>query len=92
LKIDNKSIILLLGTTGAGKSTLIQYLFGAPMVKIGEHIQAAEPIHQNLREFVSSARMASVTRYLHAIEVSFMNDEGNEEKIMLIDTPGFGDT
>lgn len=73
-RIRDQSIILLLGSTGAGKSTLIQYLFGAIMARIhGDHIQAAEPIDPRLREFVSSSAMSSVTRYINPLKMTFIN-------------------
>ncbi len=83
----------MLGTTGAGKSTLIQYLFGALMKQIdGSHIQAAEPIDPRLKEFVSSVSMSSVTRYLNPLKITYLNKERDEEEITVVDTPGFGDT
>ena len=40
-RIYDESIIMVFGTTGAGKTTLIQYLYGALMAEFeGGHIQA----------------------------------------------------
>jgi predicted GTPase len=64
---------LLLGTTGAGKSTTIQYLFGAKMVKNEKgHIQA-RPMPQPLKKFIASAAMKSETRYINALEFEYTN-------------------
>lgn len=62
--IKNKTILLLLGTTGCGKSTTTQYLFGAPMKKgKGGHIEAS-PMPKELEALKSnSAAMRSATRY-----------------------------
>ena len=87
-----KDIILLLGTTGAGKSTLIQYLFGGNMVKgKNGHIQA-KPMDEKLKTFISSAAMKSETRYINPLEFEYTNSKGKKVMIMIVDTPGFGDT
>ena len=89
---------MLLGTTGAGKSTTIQYLYGAKhpslinMVKIENgHIQA-KPMPKKLKSFIASAAMKSETRYINPIEFEFKNIEDKKVQIMIVDTPGFGDT
>jgi septin family protein len=88
--VKGKDIILLLGTTGAGKSTTIQYLFGANMVNKKGHIQA-DPMPIKLKTFIASAAMKSETRYINPIEFE-VNIKGKNIKIMMVDTPGFGDT
>jgi predicted GTPase len=81
---------LLLGTTGAGKSTTIQYLFGANMVEENEHIEA-KPMPPELKTFIASANMKSETRYINAIPFKY-EYEGETKELMIVDTPGFGDT
>ena len=66
-KIKNQSIILVLGTTGAGKSTTIQYLWGAPMLEFKGHIQAY-PMPEPLKDFISSSAMRSITRYINPLK------------------------
>ena len=84
-----------MGTTGAGKSTTIQYLYGAKhpslinMVKIENgHIQA-KPMPKKLKSFIASAAMKSETRYINPIEFEIKD---KKVQIMIVDTPGFGDT
>lgn len=90
-KIKDRSIILVLGTTGAGKSTTIQYISGAPMKQFENHIEAY-PMPDRLKEFVSSSAMRSITRYINPLKFDFKNSDGEEEEITIVDTPGFGDT
>ena len=90
-RIKNQSIILILGTTGAGKSTTIQYLFGAPMKVSNGHIQAY-PMPEPLKDFISSSAMRSITRYINPLKFSYENVGREEEEITVVDTPGFGDT
>jgi predicted GTPase len=82
---------LLLGTTGAGKSTTIQYLYGANMQNIDGHIQA-KPMRKKLKTFIASAAMKSETRYINPLEFKYKNVKDKKVKIMIVDTPGFGDT
>jgi septin family protein len=81
-----------LGTTGAGKSTTIQYLFGANMVRNEKgHIQA-RPMPKKLKSFIASAAMKSETRYINPIEFEYTTSKGKKVQIIIVDTPGFGDT
>ena len=67
---------MVFGTTGAGKTTLIQYLYGALMAEFeGGHIQAQEPIPIELNDFISSGAMCSCTRYINAIKITFINKD-----------------
>lgn len=61
------------------------------MVKIGDHIQGKR-MPKKLKTFVSSAAMKSETRYINTIEISFTRSDGKVVNIILVDTPGFGDT
>lgn len=70
--IKGQNIILVLGTTGAGKSTTIQYLYGAPMRLSNGHIQAY-PMPLPLKDFVSSSAMRSITRYINPLPFSYIN-------------------
>jgi septin family protein len=90
--VSGKDIILVMGTIGAGKSTSIQYLYGGNMVKSEEgHIQA-RPMPKKLKSLVASAAMKSETRYINPIDFEYTNLEGKKIKLMIVDTPGFGDT
>ncbi|CAF4051045.1 unnamed protein product, partial [Rotaria sp. Silwood1] len=101
--IRNKDIILLIGETGSGKSTTIQFLAGATMgqtqVKIGpgkylEHITSIGPIKNSaLINITSSPLQRSETRYIAPVTIQLRNvlgATGNGE-ITLCDAPGFDD-
>ena len=63
------AVIILLGKTGVGKSTTIQYLCGCNMKQFDkEHIQAVD-LGRNpyLERIVSKGGFDSVTRYCSAI-------------------------
>jgi ABC-type sugar transport system ATPase subunit len=53
--LEKQNIILLLGTTGAGKSTFIQYMFGATMVKFKNGHIEAHPMPDEIKSFLASA-------------------------------------
>jgi hypothetical protein len=91
--IAHKDIILLLGNTGAGKSTTIHLLAGSQMEKDegSEHIRPGEVRNPSLRSVKVLNCGESVTRYITAVPITFEID--NEEKsLILCDTPGFQDT
>lgn len=95
-KIKGKDTILLLGTTGAGKSTTIHFLAGSEMQRVSRHgIRHIEPLTSNveLQSFITSPSAQSETRSVNAItlDASIIGSE-HESVIVLCDTPGFGDT
>jgi hypothetical protein len=61
------------------------------MKNIGGHIQAS-PMPRKLKKFIASAAMKSETRYINPLEFDYENARGKNVKIMIVDTPGFGDT
>lgn len=94
--LEGQDVILLLGGTGTGKSTTIQFLAGSNMERTEEgHIQAAANENQNpaLAKVVSSFSVQSETRYITAVPVAFA-DLGLSRPggVTLCDTPGFEDT
>ncbi|CAF0934074.1 unnamed protein product [Adineta steineri] len=102
--IRDKDVILLVGATGAGKSTTIQFLAGCQMKKVSvevapgnplEHIQAVGTIRNSeLRNVTSSPHNKSETRYIAPVTVQLKDIYGAHESgmITLCDAPGFGDT
>ncbi|CAF1295905.1 unnamed protein product [Rotaria sordida] len=102
--ISDKDIILLVGITGSGKSTTIQFLTGAKMkdtlVEIApgrflEHITIYGPVRNvGLNSVTSSPLSKSETRYIIPITVKLEDIFGLHEtgEIILCDAPGFGDT
>jgi energy-coupling factor transporter ATP-binding protein EcfA2 len=95
--IKGKKVIFLVGPTGVGKSTSVQYLAGCEMQKkkydLGNnkwllHIEAREGNEFIDIKKVSSCPLArSETRHINAVSIPFLN-----ETIILCDSPGFGDT
>ena len=101
--IKDQNIILFLGKTGAGKSTMIHFLAGSKMtfqkVDIGsgkslEHIAPSPPFsNPALDDVTISAAANSETRYIKPVLVHFKDLGGFDNKsITLCDSPGFGDT
>ena len=102
--IRDKEIILLVGATGSGKSTTVQFLAGSKMektlVKVApgellEHIMAVGPIrNRGLSSVTSSPQMKSETRCITPVTVQLKDIFGRHEagEITLCDAPGFGDT
>ncbi|CAF1671128.1 unnamed protein product [Adineta ricciae] len=102
--IAGKEIILLIGETGTGKSTTIQFLSGAKMKKtkvevepgrFSEHITIDGPIkNHDLINVTNSALSKSETRYIAPVSIPLRDICGSHEsgEIILCDAPGFGDT
>ena len=102
--IQNKDVVLLIGTTGSGKSTTIQFLAGATMKKVRvevspgkflEHVTAVGKItNPDLRHVISSPRQESETRYITPVNIQLSDILGAHETgvLTLCDAPGFDDT
>ncbi|CAF0999381.1 unnamed protein product [Adineta steineri] len=92
------------GTTGAGKSTTIQFLSGAKMKEVQveispgiylQHVTAVGSIkNPDLKNVVSSPLQKSETRYIAPVTVQLKDVLGPHESgvITFCDAPGFGDT
>ena len=95
--IQDKDVILLLGYTGSGKSTMIHYLAGSKMRRIlhgdVEHIETVPNGHQDtmaaLAEIKTNYLPRSETSSISAVEIS---PPGSRDTVSLCDTPGFDDT
>ena len=89
--IANQSVILLLGVTGAGKSTTAHFLAGSEMqkqkVKDLTHIAPINSTSNTLHKVTVSAEARSETKHITAIPV---NHKG--KTFYICDTPGFEDT
>ena len=55
------------------------------------HIQAS-PMPKELEEFIASSAKRSITRYINPLKLSCKNNSGDTENIVIVDTPGFGDS
>lgn len=96
-KIAGKDIVLLLGGTGAGKSTTIHWLAGSKMQKIFvEGLKHIAPIEADieLESVTTSPYTRSETRSINAVKVSHERVPSAlvAEGVLLSDTPGFEDT
>ncbi|KAL4496497.1 hypothetical protein ABPG72_014727 [Tetrahymena utriculariae] len=101
--IVDQEIIIFLGFTGAGKSTLIHYLAGSDIQKITTkngltHWEPSNqnPQYKNLDRVVSKADAKSETKFVIPIKIRTKDQKGNEygedNEYILCDTPGFHDT
>ena len=95
--IKNKDIILLLGNTGAGKSTTLHFLAGSKMIatriKGLNHIMAASWKNPDLRNVTTSPSAKSETRFIIPISVDLSGVVASRsDSIIICDTPGFDDT
>lgn len=96
-RIEGKSVIILLGKTGVGKSTMIHFLAGSKIIKGKEgnlEIDMKDiPSGSHLSQVIISGDMISETRHITAVEFMELKDAFLDvSKIMLCDTPGFDDT
>ncbi|CAF0753982.1 unnamed protein product [Brachionus calyciflorus] len=102
--LRGKSIYLLLGITGAGKSTTLHYLAGSKM-ELGDLngktcVKPLEGNNTNLKNVTTSSNIKSETKKIFPVELkySLMKEENDndddlcQKKIIICDTPGFGDT
>jgi translation elongation factor EF-4 len=62
------------------------------MLKLKDgHIQAS-PMPKELEDFISSSAKHSITRYINPLKLTYKNKYGDTENIVIVDTPGFGDS
>ena len=47
---------------------------------------------EELKTFVASSAKRSITRYINPLKLSVRNNYGETENIVIVDTPGFGDS
>ena len=101
-QVENEDVIIVLGHTGAGKSTTIHFLAGSTMVRDKKtgHIYPDKINNAALSNVKTEFRMAeSVTRYIVGVPIS-LEDAGirvsikdnAKNRMVLCDTPGFDDT
>ncbi|ETO31352.1 Helicase conserved domain containing protein, partial [Reticulomyxa filosa] len=97
-QIKDKNVILFLGGTGAGKSTLIHFLSGSKMeqqtVNGIDHIAPVQIKNNSLSDVITKPGATSVTRYITAVPINLkeMDVIGDIGAVVLCDTPGFGDS
>ena len=102
--ISNQDIVLLVGVTGSGKSTTVQFLTGAKMKntrveivpgKFLEHVSIDSPItNPTLAGVITSPLSKSTTQFLLPITVQLKDLLADYEtgEIILCDAPDFDDT
>jgi predicted GTPase len=98
-EIKDKDIVLLLGSTGSGKSTTTHYLCGSLLEKVVseknklEHIQAVKIVCRDLQKVKISNASRSETRYITPIKVELDKIGSSQKKtVILVDSPGAEDT
>ena len=89
-QIKGKNIILLIGPTGAGKSTTIHYLNGTEMIlPSGQKApQFKNPLPTEFEKIKIGSESKSETRFISAVE----SCPERCKPLVLVDTPGFSDT
>ena len=101
-QVLNEDAVIVLGHTGAGKSTTIHFLAGSKMVRDKKtgHIYPDKITNKALSNVKTEFRMAeSVTRYIAGVPISLedagiriSSKDNAKNKMVLCDTPGFDDT
>ena len=102
--IGKRDIVLLIGVTGSGKSTTIQFLAGATMKEVRvqispgkylEHVTAVGSFkNPELNNVTSSPLQKSETRFTTSVTIQLgdvLGAHGSDE-LILCDAPGFSDT
>ncbi|CAF4184508.1 unnamed protein product, partial [Rotaria sordida] len=95
--IKGEDIILLLGGTGAGKSTTIHFLGGSLLKEIKvtglNHIHPVRIKNPDLKKITTTPFARSQTQCITPVRIYFRDVGGSyNESIILCDTPGFEDT
>eukprot|EP01034_Spumella_vulgaris_P033644 gene33644-41509_t len=96
-RIRDKHVVMLLGSSGAGKSGTIHFLAGSTMAKtkVGKmtHIAPVAVKYEELNMFITSPFPRSETRTIRDVTIQHTRAGAIEsESVTLCDTPGFGDT
>jgi GTP-binding protein EngB required for normal cell division len=47
---------------------------------------------KEIETFIASSAKRSITRYINPFKLTCKNNSGDMENIVIVDTPGFGDT
>ena len=87
--LDGKELIVLLGKSGAGKSTTIHHLLGNEFEKTETGRLNPKKRSESLDEVRVGEGKVSETRQMRLIP---LKRDGVEPELFLCDTPGFGDT
>lgn len=99
VELDSKEGVILIGPTGAGKSTTIHHLAGSTLTRDEGHyfIYPSEVRNRTIKErqsvILSRDVTKSCTRFLAAVPVMLSDIPGCDirKEIVLIDAPGYGD-
>ncbi|CAB9501324.1 expressed unknown protein [Seminavis robusta] len=100
--IEGKSVVLLCGPTGAGKTTTLHYLGGTTLEEVDEqgffHLKPISFGDPQLKDYETSCCRKHMTRTLQGttVKVQMGRDDASsavdeqEEEIVVCDTPGLG--
>ena len=100
-QVSNENIILLLGHTGAGKSTTIHFLAGSQLQKdkITDHIDVIKAAPGTKKVKTALKFTESVTRFISGVPLSLQGTgvtvgdrQVRKGRIFLCDSPGFDDS
>ncbi|CAM4971805.1 unnamed protein product [Rotaria socialis] len=92
-----EDIILLIGGTGAGKSTMIHFLGGSILEQVKveglDHIHPVKIKNPHLIKITTTPFARSETRFITSVRINFKDVGGStNDSVLLCDSPGFGDT
>lgn len=88
--MDDKEVILLLGSAGSGKTTTLHYLAGTSFAEVEVdgffHLQPTSFVDPNVVTYKTSCGRDAVT---NTIQTAHVNIDGID--VVICDTPGFGE-
>jgi energy-coupling factor transporter ATP-binding protein EcfA2 len=98
--VKGKEVVMVLGKTGTGKSTLIQALAGKKMsastyttIKFEETIEKSVfEAEDPLTGFEIGHVKSSKTRHMNGYAAMYKGKDGTTQELIYIDSPGFEDT
>lgn len=98
--VKGKEVVMVVGKTGTGKSTLMQALAGKKMsesayttIKFGETIEKYVFVAEDpLAGFEIGHVKSSKTRHMNGYAAKYKGKDGTMQELIYIDSPGFEDT
>ena len=95
-KSENKDIVIFLGNTGAGKSVLINFLYGCTMVKNNDEIAVdpKSPIKEVTKTGILGDSCTFIPKQIPKISIEIFDSENKKQNIdfTFFDMPGLTET